>query len=103
MSDHVIEWAPFQLKSDVDEARLIKIADELQSEFIGVQEGYINRKLIKNEDGAYCDLIVWSSQTHADNASAQVNTCAACADYFALMEAKAAQIGFSRFTVLRDY
>jgi len=103
MNNTIIEYAPFLLKSNKEEDELIRAADQLHSAFIGQQKGLISRKLIRNEENIYADLIYWKSEADSHAASAKVASCPACAAYFELMDATDSKQAFSRFTVLRSY
>ena len=61
MTDQVLEWAPFRLRSGVDEAALLESSERLQRDFLAYQEGFVRRELIKGAEGSYIDLIWWSS------------------------------------------
>jgi hypothetical protein len=41
MSNQVVAWAPFRLKPETEEASLLRVADEVQREFLSKQEGSV--------------------------------------------------------------
>lgn len=106
MSDQVVEWAPYRLKTGVTEAELFKAAEELQRDFLAKQPGYIRRELVKGDDGTFIDIVWWTSRRTAEEAVANAASSASCRRYFALMqEADDAQpgAGVMHFQSLRSY
>ena len=65
---NVIELVLFKLKEGVSEEQFLKASDEVNTSFLSLQKGYINRKLAKNED-AWMDIVLWETMDDAMNAA----------------------------------
>src|SRR5688500_18038489 len=63
-----IELASFSLKKDVPEETLLKAFDEAQHGFFRLQNGYSGRKLARNSNGEYMEMIYWEDKRRADTA-----------------------------------
>lgn len=101
----VVEWAPFRLRPGRVEAELLKASDELQSEFLARQSGYIRRELVKGADGGFVDIVWWTDRRAAEEAMARVAASEVCARYFSLMreEDAGAGAGVAHFLTLKAY
>jgi hypothetical protein len=86
MTDQVLEWAPFRLKSGVDEATLLESSERLQRDFLAYQEGFVRRELIKGAEGSYIDLIWWHSFAASQSAMKNAARSPVCRSYAALMD-----------------
>lgn len=105
MAEHVIEWAPFNIREGIAEAALIEVSARLQKDFLARQDGFVRRELIKGQDRSYVDLVWWRSMETAEAAMARVMESAVCRDYFSLMEPNQAEAGAGvlHFRSLRSY
>jgi hypothetical protein len=105
MNERVIEWAPCRLRKGVDEATLLKLAERLQSEFLGAQKGYVRRELVRGKDGEYVDIVWWSTMEDAETAMKNVSASQACNAYFAAMDFDPADPDAAplHFRVLREF
>jgi hypothetical protein len=105
MSKLHLEWAPFKLRAGVGEAALIQASDALQRDFLERQPGFVGRQLMRAPDGAYVDLVWWSSNESASAAMAKAAESAACAAYFEQMDADHAQAGagVALYTSVKSY
>jgi hypothetical protein len=86
MTDQVLEWAPFRLKPGADEAALMEASERLQRDFLAHQEGFVRRELISVAEGAYVDLVWWSSFEVSQAAMKKAAGSPACRRYAALMD-----------------
>lgn len=101
-----IEWAPFQLADGVDEATLLAASEGLQKEFLGKQDGFIRRDLVRVSDGQWADIVYWDSREAAELAARNVGDSPVCFRYFELMvgeDAHDAGAGVSHFEVVKTY
>jgi len=85
MATVTIEWAPFKLGDGVDEARLLRASEGLQTGFLAEQPGFIQRELLKGQDGQWVDLVHWESEEAAARAMEQAANSPVCLEYFKLM------------------
>lgn len=81
----VVEWAPFTLKPDVDDATLLRASETLQAEFLGKQPGFLRRELLKGADRQWVDLVYWESRDAAEAAVRRAQESPVCYQYFQLM------------------
>jgi hypothetical protein len=81
----IVEWAPFTLAEGVGEATLIEASNALQTDFLNKQRGFIRRDLLKGKNNQWVDIVYWSSQADADQASKNAANSPACHQYFSLM------------------
>jgi len=80
-----VEWAPFKIAHEVDEATLLEASSELQTEFISKQSGFIKRELLKGKDDQWVDIIYWRSREDAEQAGQNAMNSPICHKYFSLM------------------
>ena len=81
----IVEWAPFSLKEGVAELTMLEAADLIQKEFLGKQEGFIKRELLKGPNNSWVDVLHWESNEAAEKAMQNVMTSKACQQYFQCM------------------
>ena len=81
----VVEWAPFRLKEDVDEAELMKASRAVQAQFLSKQEGLLRRELLKGEGGRWVDIAYWKTHEAADRAAERFWENPVCLAYAQLM------------------
>lgn len=93
MTNTIVEWAPFNLKHDSNEAALLEASDAMQSEFLERQSGYLKRQLLKGPGESYVDLVWWASMAEAEAAMAKVSSSKACAMYFSHMRSDQTEAG----------
>jgi hypothetical protein len=74
------------LKPGVDESDLLRVSDDLQTEFLDRQSGFLRRELFKANGGHFVDVIWWSSRKAAKDALASAASHPACGRYFQLMQ-----------------
>lgn len=102
----VIELAPFKLAPDVTQEAIMQASDELQTQFLEKQEGYVRRDLVRDGDSWY-DIIHWTNREAAERAMQQAMASDACLRYFKLMEGVTQQenpgADLQHLTVVRSY
>jgi hypothetical protein len=105
MSEQVLEYAPFKLKPEVDEAALLQSSQALQDDFLAKQPGFVRRELVKSGERDYVDLVWWTSMKAAMTAMEVVAKSPVCAKYFSLMGADhdSPGAGVKHFRLIRTY
>ncbi|MBL4672390.1 MAG: hypothetical protein JKX81_09035 [Arenicella sp.] len=99
-----IEWAPFIKASGVTDEQLIVKANDVNSDFLLKQKGFIKRELIKKNDNEYADVVYLETKSDAIKAGEKVNTCVKCGEYFELMKmGEAAGEGFSHYSIIKSW
>lgn len=81
-----VEWAPFAVKKNVTEKEIMATAELLQKEFIGKQDGFLKREMLKGSDNLWGDLIYWANDDAAQKASQNAEKSSSCMTYFQLMD-----------------
>ena len=64
---NVIELVSFKLKEVVSEEQFFAASDKFNTDFLSIQNGYIERRLLKNED-TWTDIVLWETMDDAMNA-----------------------------------
>ena len=82
----VVEWAPFRLAPGAEEGALLEASEALQRDFLRHQPGFVRRELLRDADGQWVDLIVWTDHRSAMAAMTAAASSTACHAYFHLME-----------------
>lgn len=99
-----IEWAPFIKAPSVTDEQLIAKANDVNSNFLIKQKGFIKRELIKKDDNEYADVVYWETKNDAVTAGDKVNTCVKCGEYFELMKMEeTAGEGFSHYSIIKSW
>jgi hypothetical protein len=99
-----IEWAPFIKASGVTDELLIAKANDVNSDFLIKQKGFIKRELIKKDENEYADVVYWETKSDAVTAGEKVSTCVTCGEYFELMKmGEKAGEGFSHYSIIKSW
>ncbi|WP_440952989.1 hypothetical protein [Methanococcoides sp. FTZ1] len=65
----IVEIAQFRLGTGVSDGAFLDEAKKVQEHFLEKQGGYIDRELLKDEDGLWMDILHWCSMEEAQRAS----------------------------------
>lgn len=65
----IVEIAQFKLAALVSDEEFLKEAEAVQNNFLKKQSGYIDRELLKGEDGQWADILHWNSMEEAQKAA----------------------------------
>jgi hypothetical protein len=99
-----IEWAPFEVASNVSDEILENAAADLEVNFLQKQDGYLRRELLKGEGKHWVDLVYWSSPEAAVKAAEDANASEAFLEYFSLMVGlEDAEDGISHYRQVRTW
>lgn len=98
----IIEFAPIVLKDSVSEEMLLKSSEILQRDFLMKQSGFIKRTLVRKSTGEYIDIVVWDSETSANNAANNSLHSRACSNYFQCM-INTNESDVAHYTVIKEY
>jgi hypothetical protein len=104
-TNQVLEWAPFTLKPDVDEAALLQVSERMQRDFLMGQQGFVRRELIKGAEGVYTDLVWWESFAASQAAMKRAAASPAVKLYLGVMDFSAGdpRDGVSMFGIVGAY
>lgn len=65
----IVEIAQFKLAAGVSEKDFLMEADAVQKNFLQKQKGYIDRELLRGDDGQWVDILHWTSMAEATRAA----------------------------------
>ncbi len=65
----IVEIAQFKLTEGVHEEDFLQEAEAVQKNFLEKQKGYVDRELLKNQDGQWVDILHWNSMEEAQKAA----------------------------------
>ena len=99
LDESVFEIVVFHLKSGATHEALLE-ASRPVSEWVKQQAGFIDRKLIRSNDGnTYVENVRWHSLDEAERAAQLSQTSPACAPMFELIEFETLQMLHGRAIV----
>ena len=86
LDDSIFEVVVFHLKSGATHEALLETSGTV-SQWVAQQPGFIDRKLIRSNDGnTYVESVRWHSLDEAERAAQLAQTSPACAPLFALID-----------------
>ncbi len=85
VSTRTIEVVMFRAKPETSDIQILDLSDELQREVEAFQ-GCIHRRLLKDGDGNWIDLVDWNSLEEAMAASEAISSTPLAAEFGALVE-----------------
>lgn len=101
---NVVEFVTFKLKEGVTEEQLLAASDTMNSNFLSLQKGYIERKLVKRED-TWGDIVLWETMEDALGAMSAVEDVykegSADLTYFEYIEQSTCEL--NHLTVEKNY
>lgn len=100
MSQTVIEVAVFALLAGTSEHALLEASAKMQEVFLSKQSGYIGRRLIKEADGKWADIVEWRTLQEA-TAEEVALSAQKVAPYFSLMDMSWLQM--AHFQTIQQY
>ncbi|MBX7146836.1 MAG: hypothetical protein K1X44_05965 [Alphaproteobacteria bacterium] len=106
MTNIIVEWAPFVLKTNIDEQKFLIASDIMQQQFLSKQKGFIRRDLLKEEQGYYADLVYWQSKNDAEEAVKAFKQNISCLNYLEFMDKTGhinLQICIAHFVLIKSY
>lgn len=99
-NQNVFEFAYFKLKEGASEADFLKVSETFKNEFLVKQEGLIDRKLVRSEDGTLCVVAIWNSKENAFAVAENMGQSAISQEYLSFMDA--ASVKIEHFTTIQD-
>jgi len=82
----VLEIAQFRLRAGVSEKDFLKVSDQLQKDYLVKQKGYVDRELVKREDGLWSDVFHWSSMEDAKRVGENIMTADAAQNFLKMLD-----------------
>jgi hypothetical protein len=82
----VFEIVSYSLNDNQKESEFLIASDKMQNEVMPKTKGFIGRKVLKNTDGLFCDIVMWQSMVDAQNAMQTVMQNQTCLKMFAFID-----------------
>lgn len=101
MSQTVIEVAVFSLLAGTSEHALLEASAKMQEAFLSKQSGYIGRRLVKEHDRKWADIVEWRTLQEAAAAEKAALSAQEAAPYFSLMDMS--QLQMFHFQTIQQY
>ena len=76
-NEKTLEIVRIRPKTGVEVQHWLEVMDEVQSEFLEKQPGYLRRSLWRLDDESWVDLVEWRSREEADSAMEKSMDCEA--------------------------
>lgn len=94
----ILEIATFQLLPQTDEKAFLQAAidagNALQS-----MPGFVNRRLLKSEDGGWIDLVEWTDRSSAQKAAESFHALPAAQPFCAMIDMATAKMTHHRVAI----
>ncbi|WP_094227436.1 hypothetical protein [Methanolobus psychrotolerans] len=85
MQEIVVEFVQFRLLEGVNEREFLAASNIMMKEFVSL-DGFIDRELLKKDDGGWADLLHWKSMDAAIKAAEDALKLPMCLEYFKLID-----------------
>jgi hypothetical protein len=95
---NVFEIVSYSLSDDQKEQEFLRASHKVQNEALPKIEGFMGRKILKNANGIFCDIVMWKSMEDAQNALEAVMKSEVCLAMFSFIHQKSIQM--SHFNIL---
>ena len=96
-----LEIARFRLAADVVDSTLIAEADKLHHQFLKKQKGYIDRRLLKGDDGEWVDLVRYESLQDAQHTNELIPDEPSAAGFFQSIDPGSVNVQY--FHILKSW
>jgi len=88
----IVEIAQFKLAAGVDEQGFLKESEAVQRDFLEKQKGYMDRELLKGEDGQWIDIVHWRSMEEAKRAADAIMQDPVCLGFLQKIDPKSVKM-----------
>lgn len=99
--ENVIEIALFKIKENIKEENFISLSQEFQKNFVSVQDGFVERKLVKNSNGVWADIVTWKDMTFATNAENSMPSSSSALNYMSCIQDKS--VTMYKMNIIKSY
>ena len=97
----VVEIAAFKLVAGADETEFLKASDRVQEEYLSKCRGYVDRKLIKDSEGNWRDVVTFQTSDDAENAAKGFATQPSTKEFEGMIDLKSAKM--MHFELTKEY
>ncbi len=81
----VLVIVSYSLAENKKEDDFLIISDKIEKELMPQLKGFINRKILKNDDGRFCDMTEWDFMENAQKAIKEVRKNKICLPMFSFI------------------
>jgi heme-degrading monooxygenase HmoA len=92
MQSIIVEVAMFKLNEGVTDQAFISEAAKVQESFLKNQKGYLDRELLKDENGQWFDILHWASMEEAQTAAQVMMQEAECQPFVQMINPQSIQM-----------
>ena len=92
MQSIIVEVAVFRLNEGVVDQDFIAEAEKVQASFLKNQKGYLDRELLKNENGQWFDILHWASMEEAQTAAQVMMREPTCQQFIQMINPQSIQM-----------
>ncbi|WP_340820067.1 hypothetical protein [Methanolobus sp. WCC4] len=85
MSEIVVEIVRFRVIAGVNEEEVLAASNIMMKE-LGSLDGFIDRELLKKDDGSWMDMLHWKDMDSAIRATEDALKLPLCLEYFKLID-----------------
>ena len=72
----------YELAGGISKKHLIKVANQIVTDWMKNQEGFIKWEIHSNNEGGFTDIVHWTSKQHAKNAEKEMANIENAGDWF---------------------
>jgi len=88
----IVEVAVFNLNEGVTDQSFIAEAEKVQESFLTNQKGYLDRELLKDENGQWFDILHWASMEEAQTAARVMMQESSCQPFIQMIDPQSIQM-----------
>lgn len=92
MQSIIVEVATFKLNEGLTDQAFIAEAERVQEPFLKNQRGYLDRELLKDENGQWFDILHWASMEEAQTAARVMIQESECQPFTQMLDPKSIQM-----------
>lgn len=92
MQSIIVEVAMFKLNEGVTDQAFIAEAEKVQESFLKIQKGYLDRGLLKDENGQWFDILHWASMEDAQTAARVMMQESECQPFIQMINSQSIQM-----------
>ena len=89
-----VELTSFQLVEGANEAKFIEAANQMQSEFLNEQAGFVKRTLVRGDNG-WTDFVYWQNPESMQNAMQKAESSPEVAPFMQMINFESVKMNLS--------
>jgi len=92
MQSIIVEVAKFKLNEGLNDQAFIAEGEKVQEAFLNNQNGYLDRELLKDENGQWFDILHWASMEEAQTAARIMMQESECQPFVQMIDPQSIQM-----------